>query len=64
MMAEMLTPSYIAVSAQVTERTVLKYAGLSASHLFVPIAIETLSPENKAGHFLVETGQMSFNNLR
>ena len=37
------------------ERKVSKYAGLSASHLFVPIAIETLGPINEAGHsFLSE----------
>ena len=46
-----LAPSYVAVSAQVTgseaqataERKVSKYADLPASHLFVPIAIETLA---------------------
>ena len=33
----------------------MKYAGLSTSHLFVPIAIETLGPINEAGHsFLFE----------
>ena len=60
------TPSYVAVSAQVTgsaaqasvERNVSKYAGLSASHLFVPIAIEILGPINEAGHsFLSELGR-------
>ena len=58
-----LAPSYVAVSAQVTgsaaqaaaERKVSKYAGLPASRLFVPIAIETLGPINEAGHsFLSE----------
>ena len=35
-----------------------KYAGLSASHLFVPIAIETLDPINQAEHsFLYELGR-------
>ena len=61
-----LAPSYVAVSAQVTgsaaqaaaERKVSKYAGLPASHLFVPIAIETLSPINETGHaFLSELGR-------
>ena len=61
-----LAPSYVAVSAQITgsaaqaaaERKVSKYAGLSASHLFVPIAIETLGPINEAGHsFLSELGR-------
>ena len=60
-----MTPFYVAVSAQVTgsaaqaaaEKKVSKYAGLSASHLFVPIGIETLSPINDAGHsFLSELG--------
>ena len=60
-----LTPSYIAVSTQITgsaaqtvaERKVSKYTGLLASHLFVPIAIESLSPINEAGHlFLSELG--------
>ena len=53
-----LAPSYVAVSAQVigsaaqaaAERKVSKYAGPSAYHLFVPIAIETLGPINEAGH--------------
>ena len=63
--ATVVAPSYVAVSAQVTgsaaqaaaERKVSKYAGLSASHLFVPIAIETLGPINEAGHsFLSELG--------
>ena len=37
---------------------VSKYAGLSVSHLFVPIAIETLGPINEAGHsFLSELGR-------
>ena len=58
-----LTSSYIAVSTQstgsaaqtVAERKVSKYTGLLASHLFVPIAIESLSPINEAGHsFLSE----------
>ena len=61
-----LVPSYVAVSAQVTgsaaqaaaERKVSKYAGLPASHLFVPVAIETLGPINEAGHsFLSELGR-------
>ena len=61
-----LAPSYVAVSAQVTgsaahaaaERKVSKYAGLSASHLFVPIAIETPGPINEAEHsFLSELGR-------
>ena len=61
-----LAASYVTVSAQVTssamqvaaERKVSKYAGLSASHLFVPIAIETLGPINEAGHsFLSELGR-------
>ena len=40
------------------ERKVSKYAGLPASHLFVPIAIETLGPINEAGHsFLCELGR-------
>ena len=61
-----LVPSYVAVSAQVTgsaaqaaaERKVSKYAGLLASHLFVPIAIETFGPINEAGHsFLSELGR-------
>ena len=60
-----LTPSYFAVSNQITgsaaqtvaERKVSKYAGVLASHLFVPIAIESLSPINEAGHsFLSELG--------
>ena len=53
-----LTPSYIAVSTQIIgsaaqtidERKVSKYTGLLASHLFVPISIESLSPINEAGH--------------
>ena len=58
-----LTPSYIAVSTQITgsiaqtvaERKDSKYTGFLASHLFVPIAIESLSPINEAGHsFLSE----------
>ena len=65
-MVDTLAPSYVAVSAQVTgsaaqaavERKVSKYAGLPASHLFVPIAIETLGPINEAGHsFLTELGR-------
>ena len=61
-----LASSYVAVSAQITgsaaqaaaESKVSKYAGLSASHLFVPIAIETLGPINEAGHsFLSELGR-------
>ena len=61
-----LAPSYVAVSDQVTgsaaqaaaERNVLKHAGVPASHLFVPIAIETLGPNNEAGHsFLSELGR-------
>ena len=60
-----LASSYVAVSALVTgsaaqaaaERKVSKYAGLPASHLFVPIAIETLGPINEDGHsFLSELG--------
>ena len=60
-----LTPSYIADSTQITdsaaqtvaERKVSKYTGLLASHLFVPIAIESLSSINEAGHlFLSELG--------
>ena len=56
-------PSYVAVSAQVTDsaaqaaadRKVSKYGGLPVSHLFVLIAIETLGPINEAGHsFLSE----------
>ena len=47
-----LAPSYVAASAQVTgsaaqaavERIVSKYAGLPASHIFIPIAIETYRP--------------------
>ena len=53
---ETLAPSYVAVSAKVkcsaaqaaADRKVSKYAGLPASHLFVPIAIETLGPINEA----------------
>ena len=61
-----LAPSYVAVSTQITgsaaqaaaEKKVSKYAGLSASHLFVPIAIETLRSINEAGHtFLSELGR-------
>ena len=61
-----LAPSYIVISAQVTdsaaqaaaERKVSKYAGLLASHLFVPIVIETLGSINEAGHsFLSELGR-------
>ena len=57
---------YVAVSAQVTgsaaqaadERNVSKYVGLPASHLFVPIAIETLGSINEDGHsFLIELGR-------
>ena len=67
-----LAPSYVAVSAQVTgsaaqaagERKVSKYAGLSASHLFVPIAIETFGPINDWTLFLVRTGKASLDNLR
>ena len=60
---DMLTPSYIAVSTQITgsaaqtvaERKFSRYTGLLASYLFVPIAIESLSPINEAGHsFLSE----------
>ena len=62
-----LTPSYIAVSTQITgsaaqtvaERKVSKYTDLLASHLFlfVPIAIESLISINEAGHsFLTELG--------
>ena len=40
-----------------TKRKVLKYAGLSSSHLFVPIAIKTFSPMYEAGHFLSEWGR-------
>ena len=61
-----MAPSYVAVSAQVTdsaaqaaaERKVSKYTGLPASHLVVSIAIETLGPINEAGHsFLSELGR-------
>ena len=60
---DMLAPSYVAVSAQIigsaaqaaAERKVSKYDGLSASHIFVATAFETLSPMNEAGHsFLSE----------
>ena len=63
---ETFASSYVAVSAQVTDsaaqaaavKKVSKYAGLSASHLFVSIAIETLGPINEAGHsFLSEMGR-------
>ena len=62
---DMLTPSYIAVSTQITgsaaqtvaEMKVSKYTGLLSSHLFVQIAIESHSPINDAGHsFLSELG--------
>ena len=62
---DMLTPSYIAVSTQITasavqtvaEMKVSKYTGLQASHLFVPIAIEALGSINEVGHsFLSELG--------
>ena len=62
-LVDTLAPSYVAVTDQVTrsaaqaaaERKVSKYAGLSASHLFVPIAIETFDLINEAGHsFLFE----------
>ena len=51
--------SYIAVSTQITcsaaqtvaEMKVSMYTSLLASHLFVPIAIESLSPINEAGHY-------------
>ena len=65
-MVDTLAPTYVAVSAQVAgsaaqtaaERKVSKYAGLPASHLFVPIAIERLGPINEAGHsFLSELGR-------
>ena len=61
-----LALSYVAVSAQVAgraaqaaaKRKVSKYASLPASHLFVPIPIETLGPINEAGHsFLSELGR-------
>ena len=62
----MLTPSYIAsqrldyrqrIEQAAVERKVSKYAGLQASHLFIPIAIEALSPINDAGDsFLSELG--------
>ena len=56
-----LTPSYIAVSIPITgiaaqtvaERKVWKYTGLLASHLFVSISIESLSPINEAGHSIL-----------
>ena len=60
---DMLVPSYVVVSTPVTgsavqtdaKRKVSKYAGLSATHLIVPIAIETFGPENEAEHsFLSE----------
>ena len=60
-----LTPSYIAISTQITgsaaqtvaERKVSKYTGLLASHIFIPIAIESLCPINEAGQsFLSELG--------
>ena len=58
-----LAPSYVAVAPRsqaaqaAAERKVSKYAGLPASHLFVPIAIETLGPINEAGNsFLSELG--------
>ena len=66
MVVDTLAPFYVAISAQVTgsavqaaaDRKVSKYASLSASHLFVPIVIETLGPINKAGHsFLSELGR-------
>ena len=51
-------PGHRQRSAAAAERKVLKYAGLPASHLFVPIAIETLDPNNEAGHsFLFELGR-------
>ena len=66
-----LAPSYVAVSAQVTcsaaqaaaERKVSKYGGLPASHLFVPIAIETLGHINEPTLILVRTGKASFDIL-
>ena len=60
-----LTSSYIVVITQITggaeqtvaERKVSKYTGLLASHIFVAIAIESLSPINEADHsFLSELG--------
>lgn len=56
-----MSPSYVAVSAQVggtaakaaTERRVSKYAGLSASHIFIPIAMDILGPMNEAKHFFL-----------
>ena len=64
-MVDTLAPCYFAVSAQVTgsaapaaERKVSRYAGLSVSYLFVPIAIQTLGPINVAEHsFFFELGR-------
>ena len=63
---DILAPSYVVGSAQITssvaqtaaERKVSKYVGLSASHIFISIAIETLGPMNEAGDsFLFELGR-------
>jgi len=41
-----------------SERKSAKYSGLSSSHIFCPVAIETLGPlANEAQHFLMETGR-------
>ena len=55
MLKEMTSPPNAAQT--VSERKVSKYTGLLASHLFLPIAIESLSPIKEAGHsFLAEFG--------
>ena len=58
-------PRSLAVQRKRPWIEVSKYVSLSTSHLFVPIAIETLGPINEAGHSpLVWTGQASFDNIR
>ena len=47
-----------AAAEQAAVRKIEKYAGLPSSHLFVPIALETLGPINSAGVcFIREVGQ-------
>ena len=49
-------------SVQAANRKILKYQGLPTSHLFQPVAIETLGPFNPSAlEFISELGRrMSF----
>ena len=49
------------VAKAAAKRKTAKYSVLSSSHIFIPVAVETLSPINEAGDsFLAQVGKLSF----